>query len=122
MTSDSELFEVVVGANQIVVPTGTTVDVAVDYQATALGFQMTTLQILSDAINQPALTVDVQGRGVDTPILRFEPERVNFSPTFTGTATTADFRFTNEGVSSLDVSWTLEGEGFRPAARTPCRS
>jgi len=114
VVSDSGQFEVRDLNLPLLIPAGTSRGVNLRYTASAVALEQGTLTIGSDAVSGAETAVQIQGRGVDdeTPLLRFEYESIAIDAVTVGELRNVPLTLRNDGRVPLEVSWTVEGEGF----------
>ena len=111
ITSDSELFEVLTADFPLSVRAGSNRNVLVRYTASVEGLEVGSLDIRSNASDQPETLLAIQGSGTDgqTPRIRLENESIGFPVVATGATRTLVFTIGNVSLVDLEVEWEFAG-------------
>ena len=122
-SSDSLRVTGIVGTNPVftvapsvfVVGVGDVVDVEVTFAASAAGIETGTLTISSNDPDEPEVTVSVQGKGVDAPVIGVAPDSLFFALAAGDTAVET-LTISNSGAGSLsfDIGFGRPDPGPMP--------
>jgi uncharacterized protein (TIGR03437 family) len=111
IASNSDQFEFLSPGLPMSVVAGSSREVLMRYTPSALGAEVGTLTIRSNATDQPELSVAIQGSGTNgqTPRIGLETETMAFLNVPTDQARTGAFTIENRSLVDLDIEWEFGG-------------